>query len=336
MFVALLYLKKDSASGRILIWKVTCNMVKDNGIFGAGSGAFHANYMEFQADYLSQHPDSKYAQLADDVLQPFNEYLLLLYEYGITGLFLLIVCIISLLRSSKFSSPYFLCLLSLSVFSFFSYPFRYPFIWVVLAYCIAQINREYNKPMLVFKYSNKMWFKISGLIIVITGLFFIIKDIKFEYQWNKVTKKSLLGKTEEVMPQYEQLHNSWNGNKFFLYNYGIKLNHIIEYEKSIEIFKQCEQYWNNYDVQMSLGDNYYYLQRWDEAEQHFVKASHMCPNRFIPLYKLYQINLRKNKKDQAFELANRILKKDVKVPSAIVNTIKAEMKEYIEDFVVSN
>jgi O-antigen ligase len=74
--------KKDSADGRLLIWRCTLDMVTDKPVFGHGQGAFQAKYMHYQADYFNAHPDSRYADLADNVLHPFNEYLLLLAELG--------------------------------------------------------------------------------------------------------------------------------------------------------------------------------------------------------------------------------------------------------------
>ena len=44
--------KQQSANGRLLIWKVSCEMIKDKPVFGHGYGAFKAKYMDYQADYL--------------------------------------------------------------------------------------------------------------------------------------------------------------------------------------------------------------------------------------------------------------------------------------------
>lgn len=46
--------KKDSADGRILIWTVSGEMVKDKTMFGHGNGAFQAQYMDYQARYFKR------------------------------------------------------------------------------------------------------------------------------------------------------------------------------------------------------------------------------------------------------------------------------------------
>ncbi|MFV0267206.1 MAG: O-antigen ligase family protein, partial [Draconibacterium sp.] len=66
--------KKDSANGRLLIWKVSTEIIKDKPVFGHGYGAFKVKYMDYQAGYFKNNPDSKNAQLADNVKHPFNEF----------------------------------------------------------------------------------------------------------------------------------------------------------------------------------------------------------------------------------------------------------------------
>ncbi|MDR1504614.1 MAG: O-antigen ligase family protein [Prevotella sp.] len=73
--LGLFLLKKDSASGRLLIWEVSCDMIADNFVFGSGCNSFQAKYMLYQAGYFNNNPNSKFTLLADNVLHPFNEYL---------------------------------------------------------------------------------------------------------------------------------------------------------------------------------------------------------------------------------------------------------------------
>lgn len=327
IFIILLILKKDSALGRLLIWQITLEMIKDNLFFGGGNGTFLANYMEYQANFFIHNPNNQCTLLADNVLHPFNEFLLILVEYGTITFVLLISIIITMFRSHKLCSPYILCLLSLGIFSLFSYPFKYPFTWLIVAYCFAQTNKTHETYLIITLFWKKI-IKISCLIIIITGSILLIKDIRFEYQWNRIVQESLSGKIREILPIYEDLHDSWNGNYLFLYNYGAELNRIQEYDKSIDLLKQCEQYWNDYDIQMLLADNYFNLKKWNDAELYYTKASHMCPNRFIPLYKLHEIYLYTNRKYEAMQIAQLLITKEVKIESPIINSIKTRMRKY--------
>ena len=91
-FVSGLYfLKKGSADGRLLIWKVNCNMIKDKPVFGSGFDQFKAHYMDYQAAFFEQNPDSEEAMVAGDTNYAFNELLQQTVENGIVGLVLLLV-----------------------------------------------------------------------------------------------------------------------------------------------------------------------------------------------------------------------------------------------------
>jgi O-antigen ligase len=328
MFLMLLSLNRDSASGRVLIWQNTWEMIKDAPVLGHGSGAFLAKYMDYQADYFAQNPESRFAMLADNVQHPFNEYLLLTAEFGFVGLILLAIGLFFLFKSGKIGSPNMLCLIALGVFSLFSYPLRYPFVWLIVAYCLAEISRK-QKPIFVLSFWK--WLKIPALACLLVGIYFLAKDISFEYQWNRIAQSSLLGKTEEMMPKYEHLHRIWNGNHLFLYNYGAELNHIGEHKKSNIILHQCLQHFNDYYVQMLLADNYFQLEKWHEAAQHYHRAADMCPSRFIPLYQLHKIALRQSNYEEARKIALSILTKPIKVPSMTVSRIRFEMQRYLEN-----
>ena len=88
LFVGLYFIKKDSANGRILILKCTGQLIAKKPVFGYGKNGFTANYMNEQALYFTEHPNSKYSMLADNVRHPFNEYFKNIVEYGGVGFLL--------------------------------------------------------------------------------------------------------------------------------------------------------------------------------------------------------------------------------------------------------
>jgi tetratricopeptide (TPR) repeat protein len=86
--IGLYHFKKDSADGRMLIWTVTANIIKDNPLLGVGQDMFKAHYMDYQAGYFRNHQDSKYEVVADDNQYAFNEALNIWVENGIVGILL--------------------------------------------------------------------------------------------------------------------------------------------------------------------------------------------------------------------------------------------------------
>lgn len=82
-------LKKDSANGRLLIWQVTSQLVKERPITGHGSGAFNSLYMDEQAKWFeSGRGTEEQAMVAGSPESPFNEPLKLWLEKGLIGLLL--------------------------------------------------------------------------------------------------------------------------------------------------------------------------------------------------------------------------------------------------------
>ena len=147
-----------------------------------------------------------------------------------------------------------------------------------------------------------------------------------EMQWCKVAHRSLAGETERMLPEYQSLHSKLYNNELFLYNYAAELNFSGHYEKSLSIAGECEQLWADYDLQMLMADNYQQLKDYVEAEQYYRKAAAMCPVKFVPLYKLFQLYEITGDEGKAYKIAEVILNKPVKINSPTVRQIKQEVK----------
>lgn len=325
MGVLLFFYKKNSALGRMLIWKNSLDMILDKPIVGHGSGSFLSKYMIYQADNFEYNPVSLFSELADNVSHPFNEYLFLTVEYGLIGLLILIFALIIIIRSTKRVSPEILSLLSVAIFSFFSYSFRYAFVIVIVAYCLSDIKTDKQIHCNLKPNLNYVLLVLCTLCSTL-----LIKDIHFEYQWGKLAKRPFYIADNIFIEKMQVLYDHWNGNPYFLYNYGAMLNSLKRYDESNATFTECTMYLNDYDVQLLLADCYLQKENFDQAEKCFLLASNMCPNRFVPLYQLVHLYDRIGEKDKAYDLAEKVMYKAVKVPSLKVQRIKKEMKEYVE------
>jgi tetratricopeptide (TPR) repeat protein len=327
----LYFLKKDSADGRIPIWQSTWDMIRDKPLTGHGYGTFNAKYMLYQAEYFETHPESKYADLADNVLHPFNEYLLVWAEYGIIGMSCIALLCFLLIRH-YFRAPSYLkfiallSLLSLAVLSCFSYPFKYPFTWLIAFLNIALICPP-------GKVSSHRIINATrtGLVLIAVALLLVgVPLMKAEIRWNTIAKQSLAGKTREVLSEYDKLYKYLGRNGLFLYNHAAELHEVKEYAKSLSVFERCIQYYNDMDVQMLLAYNYKELGKYNEAEKHLKLAAFMCPGRFMPLYELTELFTATGRTDETRTLAQQIVDKKVKIPSATVYAIKQKMQKLID------
>lgn len=335
--IPLYFCKKDSANGRLLIWKCTGLMIKDKPFFGYGNGGFRANYMYYQAEYIAKNPDSKYAILAGNVKHPFNEYILLVVNYGMISLFIFFVFVCFLLKCYR-CNPCLetniaaVCLIGIATFACFSYPLSYPFIWIIILYsiCIIISNAGYT-----VKLSQCLCRCLCMLVIGLSfaALIYTTRHILYTVAWNRVTNAALRKQTDMTFARYNELLPKLGDNYMFLYNYAAELSYGGYYSQSQEIAERCCELWADYDLQMLMADNCINTAQYDKAEKYLKLASLMCSVKFIPLYELMRLYQLEGEGKKATQMAEMILRKKVKIPSPKIKWIKERAREYKNQFV---
>lgn len=327
--VFLYYCKQDSANGRLLIWKCTWSVIRESPWIGHGIGGFQARYMDAQADYFKAHPESPYVMLADNTQAPFNEYLGLLTDFGFVGGIVLLVGAALLLQAWR-KHPYgssrvaMLCLLSIAVFSLFSYPFRYAHTWLLCGISVVVLLFNAYSPA----QSVRRIISLSVTLCLVGVSCFSIHRMRIEMCWREVATCSLGGMTDEMLPAYHKLYGKLGKNPYFLYNYAAELNVSGHYAESLRIGQECDVLMADYFIQLLMADNCKQLKRYEQAKRYLGQASYMCPNRFVPLYELYKnYELQKDTVNMC-RMAEAILRKPIKVESSEVHRIIAEMKRY--------
>ena len=331
LVVVLLYCAKtDSVHGRILIWIISLNMIMEKTIFGFGIDGFRKYYMDYQADYFHHNSNSPYAYLADNTLHPFNEYIKLIIEHGVLGLMIAILIAGFIIRGVKRNggSIYRVCLslfMSLFVFCSFSYPYHYACVWYMTGYLVIAAV-PYSFARFIHRH-KRVRFTISGLLLLL--LWNIICTMNTELKWTEISKRSLAGQTEEVIPCYRELKTQLQGNPFFLYNYAAELNYIGKYQESIIITKQCRRLLNDYDVQLLLADNLANIGEIENAIKVYNHITYMIPNRFLPLERMMELYIQEGDTSQAKSVASLIINKREKIPSKQVILTKKRAQEVL-------
>jgi O-antigen ligase len=328
LLIALYYYKQDSADGRTLLWIVSLKMIGEKPLFGWGPDGFSASYMPHQATYFLQHPDSRWAYLADNVSNPFNEFLLSGVKYGAIGLSTLSFMIAFLFRmflriKDAYKSIYLSILLILFILSMFSYPFMVPMIWLIGVYVVCSVVCIY-----CMKHSG---IRIPIMSLLLAGVLWIViqnRHIYDEWQWHKLQVSS--APTETIRYNYARLYPSLKANPSFMYNYGAWLHHNGYYGESLEILNECINSLDDYNVELLLADNYRQLGDIEKSIEKFEVANAMVPSRFLPLY--HEMITYEGVGDyvNACRIARKIVNKPVKVQrSTSVKRIIREAKEII-------
>lgn len=317
--------KKDSADGRILIWQISLEMVKDKPILGYGFDGFRKNYMNYQAAYLQekQLPET-INNLADDNHHAFNEFLRIIIEQGIIGVIILFIFLTTIgytiykykLYIDTVSRTIISCLTALLFFSFFSYPLSTFHINALIVILLAGLAcSSQDTPIW------KLQIRSISLIIPYSIIFFISSVYLFSYsKANSDWLNTLKGvyTNDNIL---EEARKKLSGNPYFLSTYGKYLNKKKRYSKAASILSQSIKEYPSYYTVMELGISYKAQKKYTEAMHCFYKAMHMIPHKIKPLYFMMELYYDQKDYKSAIQLSNRILCKQPKIRSSELNII---------------
>lgn len=327
----LYFLKKDSADGRLLIWLVTFRLIARRPLFGGGTGAFAAHYMPEQAHYFNIHPDSWFTMLADNICHPFNEYLSVFVQWGVIGFLLIGTLLFFLLKawrknSNNESDTLMMALLSLGIFAFFSYPLSYSFSWVVLTLCMAYFGGR-TRPIQEIRFSTPPRFLQTAFSVLLLAL--SVWQYHAYTEWYKVIHHRPSVPMSDLQQRYEKLRPAMERQSQFMYNYAAELYFHGCYSEALDVAYQSQSLRDDYETEHLLADIYKSMKKHSDAQAAYRTMSLMCPNRFIPLYRLFELAVEEDDKHNALQLAKEIVAKPIKVSSPQVVFIKKKCNLYI-------
>ncbi len=316
------FLKKDSADGRMLIWQCALDMMRDTPPTGFGGDAFQRLYMDYQADWFTRHPASPMSMLADNAASPFNEYIHLYICYGIAGIATLAILTALLIRAyrkrpSREKATAVLALACIGFTGMFSYPFRYPSTWIVFAVCVYTLFCDLK---IVGKRHFNNVICLACITISIISTIRLHDRIKSEWCWNEASKFKYTEAYERLMPKFAD-------NPYFLYNYAVILYEKGFTDKSLDTAIRCDKHIANYDLELLLGDIYFDKGDYEMSENHYLRASHMCPCRFVPLNQLYDLYIKTDRNAEATSVARHVADMPLKIKSRTAIQIRYKMKK---------
>ena len=328
--------KAQSAKGRLLIYEVSLDMIKEKPVFGHGFCRFVAEYNTYQAAYFKKHPDSNKAMLADNVKTGFNEFIQIAVELGITGLLLFIGFIILIFRSKTKSTWEYIALpakgtlLAVLVCCCFSYPLHEMPIAVVIVFLLAIVMAANIDNGSRFKISSWVY-KPIALVVFVTSLlvcFLQWRNFEARKNWKQAIDYCQAQENKKALPYYQNAYKVLYYDGFFLYNYGSELLEINPV-KGTKILEEATRYLSDNDLYVYLGDGYCALKNFEKAEDFYLLSSFMIPCKFYPRYQLFKLYCKTNQYLKARSMAQSISKMKVKVPSITVFEIKSEVDEWL-------
>lgn len=327
-------IKSDSSLGRILIYKISFQIFKDNWFLGVGLGNFQKIYLYQQANYFGkQNYTDKELLLADNTHYAFNDYWQLVTETGIIGFIVLGALIYFLyrllVRASKIkkygvlTSNIMLMLVAVLTAAFFTHIFEKLMYQTLIVICVTYL-------CLLIDY--KKWFKSVITSIALVFLLCIganvVKSYQIKNNYKTALKLYLAGLKNECKLELLKIYPIEDNKRGVFYLQVLLFTYDLKNEK--EILALLPQY-PNANTYKLLGDFYLFNDKIKEAENAYLMSINMVPNRFVPRQTLLRLYIVQKKFIEAEKVANNIIYLSVKINSKQVNNIKQEASNFLSN-----
>ena len=287
-------MKKDSADGRLLMWKVSAQAVLEHPWTGVGWEQVPGAYGDAQERYFaSGEATAQEEHVAGSPEYVFNEYLQVAMAWGVPALCGILMVVIVLFCLGHGERQYGACggLLSLGVFAFSSYPFQFmefivTFIGLLVA-CLMAVRRT--------------WVQVGALALGF-GISLYISENRPE---------------RNARQMFERAH---------------ALHRAGEWQASTDLLKETMKISSDAMILNIIGKNYQGLGKYKEAEDWFIRSIHRLPNRIYPYYllvKLYAEHSDVFPKVKLEQAARMVMEKEPKVESTAIREMREEVKRIV-------
>jgi tetratricopeptide (TPR) repeat protein len=332
-FVGLYFLKKNSANGRLLTWKISLYAIAKHP-FGVGLGNFSGVYGDVQSAYVaSGNANETEKYVAGNPEYGFNEYLQILTESGMVSFLLFLGIIVLTFRSMQRNKDWgsMGSLITLLVFAFFSYPFSILPYLTILVFLLSA--NEYNNALFPKFPATRLLPRFIVFVCFLTTSFCLYAQypVYNAYrQWHKGNLYYRSAMYKEAIVVYAKQYPYLQDEIRFLFEYAQSLSKSEQYERSNKILHRATQISCDPMLYNVMGKNYQALKKYEPAEQCLKKAANLVPSRIYPYYLLAKLYKEMELLDKAREMADIVLTKEPKVQSQAVEEMREEMKGIVE------
>jgi O-antigen ligase len=338
-------LKKDSADGRLFLWKITALAIRESPVKGVGFGGFPAAYADAQMKYFKNGKATATEKLvAGSPEYAFNEYLQLFLEQGLFGiiLFLLLTFLIIKEGIKNKQTGAAGSFIALSVFAFASYPYQlweFPIIWVLLGtICVTSVKetsgQSMHPPFLKSK-NSRTRLPVLGIVCLLSVVCAMRQKPYYsaKKEWKKVQSLYTVKAYESITGDYTGLYPILNYEPKFVFEYAVALNGTGQYEMADRVLSRglqlsCDPMF--YNVK---GRNYHEMKKYKEAEECYIRSTYLLPERIYPYYlltKLYADSAYYHP-EQMLLSAKAVLEKEPKVHSMAIKEMRMEVNKILKE-----
>lgn len=334
-------LKKESADGRLLLWKITTQAIMKQPWTGTGLGGFPAAYAEAQAEYFSSGKASETEMLVAGCPEyGFNEFLQIGLEQGVFGLLVFVLLLsYSLFRGVKNRQIGAAGgILALMIFSLASYPLQLPEFWVVLVVLMGVICTSVasdTPPTPSRKGRKILSVAMIGCLTFSCG--WIFWQQKGYYQgykkWN--TMKMLYNNKayEAACDGYEELVPLLGHKPELLFETAQCLSKAERFTDANVLLERAMKLSGDPMIHYMAAKNEQAQGNFPEAERLLLHAIDMLPERIYPYYLLTKLYAEPTffQEDKFIKATDAVLTKEPKVESTAIREMRTEVKSMLNN-----
>ena len=325
------HLKKDSADGRLLMWKVAAHAVCEAPWTGYGWDNVAGAYGEAQEAYFATGGHTATEEhVAGSPEYVFNEYLQVAMAWGVPVLLIGLLVTGGCWYMGHRSKQYGLCgaLLSFGVFAFSSYPLQFPlfvftFILLITGCAVSGL------PM------QKTWCKVTVPTVLLAiaviggrtyGNYRERKEAEEEWERYRILYQS--GAYTQAVESYAEHYGEMKHHARFLFEYGHALHKLHRNEESKEVLQLALKVSSDPMILNIIGKNHQEMGQCQTAEHWLLRSTHRLPGRIYPYYLLAKLYAEAPCfPPEKLEWARRmVLEKEPKVHSRAIEEMREEVK----------
>ena len=331
-------LKKDSADGRLLMWKVAVQAIQEKPLTGYGWDYVAGAYGEAQEQYFSKGDYTEQEEhVAGSPEYVFNEYLQAAMAWGVPVLCIMLLLVIAAMAGHQFAGNYglFGAMLSLAVFSFSSYPFQFPLFVAALGLLILTGLLGWLR---LFPVGALFPVALCWAVGVYGGYTYFthvqereaVKD-----QWQRVRMFYHSGAYTEAVEFYKPFYEKMGWNARYLFELGHACHKAGRYEESNRYLKEALKVSGDPMILNIIGKNCQAEKLYIEAEHYLLRSVGRLPGRIYPYYLLFKLydempegKYAKGRKEWA---ARMVLEKEPKVQSTAIREMREEVRKRMKE-----
>lgn len=325
--------KKDSANGRLLLWKISTTVLMEHPLTGVGVGNFQVVYAKKQAEYFKSNKANQTEKMvADCSCFAFNDPLQIGVERGIIGMIIFVTLLGYSIHQGIINKHIGITgsILSLTIFSLASYPLQLTEFWIILLILLTLVDSPSNNT--IHRVKKVIYFKNVLCISSLCFTFLAWQYYPYYKQWKYAKYLYNNGRQEEGSKLYQTLSLHIQHRPEVLFETALCLNRNKQYMEANKLLYKAMKLCAVPTLYHIAAKNEQILGNYQKAEELLRYVIQLLPERIFPYYLLVQLysDPQYYKEKELIEAAKVVLNKPPKINSKVIQ----DMKEYVKQLEV--